>query len=333
MAETANIAKMAEKISNDIFSIFLWDKKGPMNQNWICKKQEEHKKDTHPSDVVFFYDEPYRDVRTYVQTDLKSYQAQSIARSKIESALISLSQQIACAESSEQYQATYTHQHKNFEIVGLLFIYNHDGGYDRAFDDVLKSIKTNEIRIPKDRRIFILGPKDIHWINNVSHDIQWLRGRSGSSKLPDEDYCSYFYPQGVGSRQVRGEERCAAILETLTGPWIILKYGVPKKGISGFVIYYRNSHASVDEFLYFIDFMRRYGILDENHKVQIRYIEDGGANATNFQSAQQQYAEQVAWSLEGPGTLATAVRSIEIDPINNVISMFSEEQIGMEYDR
>ena len=28
---------------------------------------------THPSDVVFYYDEPYSSYRTYVNTDLKSY--------------------------------------------------------------------------------------------------------------------------------------------------------------------------------------------------------------------------------------------------------------------
>jgi hypothetical protein len=83
MAETVNIAKMAGKNSDEIFSVFLWDKRGPLNHNWDCLKRGEHKKLTHPSDVVFFYDEPYRAVRTYVQTDLKSYQASSISKSKV----------------------------------------------------------------------------------------------------------------------------------------------------------------------------------------------------------------------------------------------------------
>lgn len=112
MAETANIARMAEKISDEIFSIFFWDKKGPVNKNWECMNRDVHKRNTHPSDVVFFYDEPYRPIRTYIQTDLKSYSADSISRSKIEGALKSLGQQISCAEISEEYQNLYTHQHK-----------------------------------------------------------------------------------------------------------------------------------------------------------------------------------------------------------------------------
>lgn len=215
----------------------------------------------------------------------------------------------------------------------MLFIFNHDGEYDKSFDDTLKGIKISEIEIPENRRLFVLGPQDIHWINNVSHDIQWLRGRSGPNKLPGDEFCTYFYPQDVKSIQVRGETRCAAILEVLTGPWIILKYHETRSTASGFIIYYKNSKASTDEFLYFFDFMRRHGILGEGHKIQIRYLDDGGANALSFQTAQQQYAEQVARSLEDPGTLAAAVRAVTIDSISNVTKKFSEIEIGLEYDR
>jgi hypothetical protein len=74
-------------------------------------------------------------------------------------------------------------------------------------------------------------------------------------------------------------------------------------------------------------------MIEEHYKVQIRYIEDRGLNATRFQSAQQQYAEQVARSIDDPGSLATAVRAITIKQINNVVSEFSDMPIGMEYDR
>lgn len=333
MAETVNIAAMATKISDEIFSIFKWDKRGPENHNWDCMKKNEHGKETHPTDVVFFYDEPYRDVRTYVQTDLKSYQTGSIARSKIEEALKSLAQQISCAEISPEYQKKYTHDYKTPEIIGMLFIYNHDSGYDREFSDVLKNIKTSEIDIPRDRRIFVLGPMEIRWLHNVSFDIQWLRGKSGPGKLPAAEACSYFYPQGDRGIRVLGEESCAAILEVLTGPWIILRYRDDQKHIFGYVVYYRDSDASVDDFLYFIDYMRRSGMLNENDSVRIRYIGADGMNATVFQSAQQQYADLVAKSLTDPASLAAAVRKISIEPINNIVAKFSDMEIGMNYVR
>jgi hypothetical protein len=56
-------------------------------------------------------------------------------------------------------------------------------------------------------------------------------------------------------------------------------------------------------------------------------------NATVFQSAQQQYADLVAKSLTDPASLASAVRKITIDPINNIVAKFSDMEIGMSYDR
>lgn len=73
MAETINIAKMAEKLSKGIFLEFLWGRMEHTNINWPCENQEKHEVKTHPSDVVFWYDEPYSQSRTYVNCDLKSY--------------------------------------------------------------------------------------------------------------------------------------------------------------------------------------------------------------------------------------------------------------------
>lgn len=89
MAETGNIAKMAEKISNQLFVDFYWERVGEMNTNWDCV-DPLHKKKTHPSDVVFFYDNPYAHSTTYVTCDLKSYGKGSITSSKIQEAVGSL---------------------------------------------------------------------------------------------------------------------------------------------------------------------------------------------------------------------------------------------------
>lgn len=108
MAETANIAAIAEKLSGELFAEFFWKRTGPMNENWACEKSEHHKVKTHPSDVVFYYDEPYTNQRTYVNCDLKSYATSSITTSALRGAVESLTKQVACAEISEEWRTKYT---------------------------------------------------------------------------------------------------------------------------------------------------------------------------------------------------------------------------------
>ena len=44
MAETGNIATMAERLSTEPFSEFLWERVGPMNWNWQCIRGAPQKK-------------------------------------------------------------------------------------------------------------------------------------------------------------------------------------------------------------------------------------------------------------------------------------------------
>ena len=62
--ETEKIARLAELVSNEIFSFFRWKKEGPANLNFACVKKETHaplkkSEHTHPTDVVFKYADPY----------------------------------------------------------------------------------------------------------------------------------------------------------------------------------------------------------------------------------------------------------------------------------
>src|SRR6185437_3768261 len=90
---------------------FFWQTNGTYDQNWPCedptghvlpttemqvadatsatkrKRKSPPPQKTHPSDVVFSYDEPYRTVRTYVNCDLKSYAAGTITPHKVLSAM------------------------------------------------------------------------------------------------------------------------------------------------------------------------------------------------------------------------------------------------------
>jgi hypothetical protein len=128
MPETTNIARMADKLSAELFNDFHWTRVGEANVNWACV-DEQHTETTHPADVVFYYDNPYSLSRTYVMCDLKSYAVSSISRAAISAAAAKLARSLSCAEKSTEWQDRYLHQNVTPEICVLLFVYNHDGDY------------------------------------------------------------------------------------------------------------------------------------------------------------------------------------------------------------
>jgi hypothetical protein len=78
MAASQAGTSLAEIVSNDLFGRFFWRRTGSTTQNWPCENRLHLPRKTHPSDVVFHYDEPYSLRRTYVNCDLKSYASKNI---------------------------------------------------------------------------------------------------------------------------------------------------------------------------------------------------------------------------------------------------------------
>lgn len=105
----------------------------------------EHKKKTHPSDVVFSYKEAYSAQTAYLNVDLKSYAKETIKPFKIENALKSLALTISCAETSPEWQNLYLNSKDNYN--SKLFIYNPDGEYDKNFYNILDVIDTSKLGI------------------------------------------------------------------------------------------------------------------------------------------------------------------------------------------
>lgn len=324
MAETANIAKMAEILSQDVFAEFQWQKIGPLNQNIPCLREEQHGVKTHPTDIVFYYDEPYSPVRTYVNVDLKSYAAGSISVAIVRAALESLAKAITCAEISQVWQERYVLNTDTPEICGMLFIYNHDGEYDRRFNQILAQIKVESLDIPKNSKIVVLGPQDVFWINNVMHEIAFMRG--GRGILPAREFCRFEYPHLVRKKKVQLEKARAATLEMLTAPWILLSFVDPKKSNrKGFVLFCRRSGETVEEFLYLLDYLMHYQILVSDTDVYLKFLEPSTNAAALFDKAKAQYLEEVGGAEELKGRLATIV----FGQMNEVRTKFSDVELGM----
>ncbi|WP_284456013.1 hypothetical protein [Alloalcanivorax xenomutans] len=329
MPENEGVQKMAEVLSERLFRDFMWTKTGPVNVDWKCE-DEKHKNKTHPADLVFYYDEPYSQLRTYVHCDMKSYGKGSITPQTVRKAFESLCKQVSCAEKSEEWQNLYMHDGVAPRVVGLLFLYNHDGEYVGGFDSELSSIKPEDIDIPKDSAVYIMGPDDVIWLSNVRSDLRGLRGEEDSSiAIPKLEECSFYYPQPVRKADLNVGNARAANLEMLLSSFIILKYKkVDGSGRDGLLLYYREEGKDEGEFLYLIDYFRHHELLDFGVDIEIR-VKASASNAhASFGKAVQSYVERYSngyWDTN----LSQLVKRIKISSMENLVPSFNKIEIGM----
>ncbi|WP_438040228.1 hypothetical protein [Sorangium sp. So ce128] len=323
MAETDNIARMAEKVGEEIFDVFGWTRRPPVNQNWSCSV-ESHGKLTHPSDVVFWYDDPYRVERIYWNVDLKSYGAATITKAKVAGAIASLGKSVECANVSAGWQQLYGDDENTWRCDGLLFVYNHDGEFDKDFCKIVEEVDPANLRLPPRRRMAIIGPPDVSYLVNVAQDIVTLRGRK---KIPLEPVATEFwYPDLVRPKR-REQSSSAATIEMLTGPWITIHIRPDYNGGKReFLVYYRNRGTSIEEFKYLIDSFFRFQMLavDRDTEIAVRLVDSDGAGIANFNKAK----EQISTSLYGLGKVR--LDRVRCESVPLVRRRFSEIEIGME---
>lgn len=334
MGETANIAAIAEKLSAELFSEFFWRRTGPMNENWACEKQEHHKVKSHPSDVVFYYDEPYAKQRTYINCDLKSYAKSSITTPALRGAVESLAKQVACAEISEEWRDKYIHNGVTPAVSGLLFVYNHDGEYDKDFRQHLKAVQQSaKLDLPRGSKLVVLGPEDIFWLDNVRYEICQMRGRrNGAPPLPDPEHCKYFYPQLVRRKNLQLDHAKAATLEMLTSRLIVMEYSKPSAPDQrGFLLFYRGKGAYSEEFTYLFDYLRHFQLLQENTDIEIKLLDASPLAPAMFQKAVQTYVDGLS-NGDTKSPLAERVAAITYKRIMGVQTRFSDLELGMDYE-
>jgi hypothetical protein len=354
VAETDNIAKIAEVLAQKLFNRFLWFDTGGWNQNWKCVNADHVsikrgrpktvsssdestelsasatqpaekivKILTHPSDVVFYYDEPYRPIRTYINADLKSYKRGSITSTAIASAIESLALALECAELSQEWRDKFVHDGKSYEIVGLLFIYNHDGEYDKDFDQLLAKVNHERLQIPERSRVLVFGPNHIRWLDNIRHD---LSGLYSEHILPHEDLWSYYYPDLVRKKKIQNSGR-AATLEMLTSPYIVLSYPAVDSKLAGYIVYYRGVGSRAEEFLYLLDYLTHYQMVRPGIEIRVRMLAPDENAPARFVRAVDEYIE----NFDGQESdLANQLRSIKFDVMPQISSQFSLVKLGMK---
>lgn len=330
MAETANIAKIAELLSADILSVFGWKLKGPKNYSWPCLKPEEHHKKRikklHPTDAVFIYTDPYTGQPTYVLADLKSYSVGTLYSTDLSKSLRSLGQTVECAKISSDWQQLYADQSDNIEVVGMLFIYNHDNKLDKDFFKLLDAATPGRIDVPKGQRVFILSPERILALNSAAKDILILRGKD---ELPPALNCSFPYPDLVNHKSFESHSR-AATIESLLAPWLIISYRSKGSLGTGKIVYLLQDGSSIDDFKYLFDYMFRYQMVSEEEKIRVRAIRSSPDAASNFDTAILQYSRDY-WPLAATSQTQSELRmkSFSFESVTTVVESFSQIEIGL----
>jgi hypothetical protein len=333
VSETENIARIAEKVSKELFTIFGWERSGPRNENWKCACPERHRTrdGTHSSDVAFYYDDPYDAGHVYVSVDLKSYAKSSITRANVAGAVSRLAMATECTELSSQFAEYYVPDHgpKPWKAVGLLFIYNHDGDYSSDFDDLVDQIDADNFALPATRRMFLLGPSQISYLYNIARDITHLRGLQD---IPQPAECSFFYPDLVRVQTRTAKSARAASLEWLTGPWQILRFSRSADGgaIRNFYyVYYRDAGTTTDEFKYLFDYLFRFQLIDDGNTIIVRAVPTGTRNsaAVLFAKARAEYVASAHPAARDD--LATRLKVIDFATIATCHTWFDHLEIGM----
>ncbi|ELS0762290.1 hypothetical protein V6457_001238 [Vibrio vulnificus] len=326
MAETGNIEQLAKIVSRDIFKWFKWSMCKPKDVNWECELAHHSNKKTHPSDVVFFYDDPYSGQTKYLNTDLKSYAAGSITKSSISGALKTLAMSIECANISESWQQKFLLDDVGFgDVAGMLFIYNHDSKYDKNFSELLSGVDFKDVPIADDNEIVIVGPDLIRRLHDVVSDMKMLKA---DDSLPGPDEYTFFYPDLIRARRCGDEWDKPATVEVLTAPWLILKHKRGEHFGEGFVIYYHLSGEAVEEFIYLIDAMSHYQMFSGGYSIRVRFTDASTHAPTNFEKAKREYLKM--WGNDEGRK--KQMDSIEVEQITNFTTSFNPMAIGMRDD-
>jgi hypothetical protein len=331
--ESQNVALMAERASAEIFDVFGWRLVGPRNKNWGCVERERHdrkRSGTHPSDAVFRYDDPWSGKQTYVTSDLKSYAKGTIQQQPIVTALRNLSRSVECAGRSEQFRTLYLDESRQYHVHGMLFVYNHDGGYDDDFTAALEAMNPSQADVAEHNHVGVIGPKRVIYLHSVAKDLLMAQTKKGEIG-PDAEW-SFHYPN---LQKIRFAKTMSPVanLETLLCPWVVVNYAKLTLGIptSGYLVYYDGPGNSVHEFQHLLDYLFKYQLATDEMKISIRMALACPEAAALFQKAKENYAHDY-WpiAMVSPEQVRKRMENIRMAAVTSIVQRFSEVELGME---
>jgi hypothetical protein len=328
VSETVHIKELGDKVAAEIFTTLGWKRTGPTDYRWTCVEQEKHGKKrrlVHPSDVVFNYHDPYYGRTVYVNTDLKSYAADSTAAYDPKKDLLSLVSAVECANKSGTFREQYIYDGEPWVVEGMLFVYNHDGEYDENFGTKLDKAPLRT-RMPGKERVFVVGPQRILQLYSVCRDID-----SRIQKLSrggDFDSSGFVAPD-LDVTKVKGKKVGAATLEMITGPWLLHQIR-PKGGAKLIQVYYMDAEPSVNDFKYLIDALLDFQLLGDAGEITICVLNSKAENAAAFSAARNEYAaENHGITDEALDVFRARLERIKYASVATVIPPFFELELAL----
>jgi len=321
VAETQAISEMAEILSDSLFPVFKWARTGPVNQNWACVLGEKHfNKKTHPSDVVFYYDDPYSKARVYINVDLKSYAKGSIDTRAVQGAIRSLHVATECANSSAEWQDMYLHSGFHTRVHSMLFIYNHDDEYDADFDLIHRKCVVEIDALPEKSKVCVFGPRQVSELATIANDLELFISRKGTHKY------EFFYPELSSKANLTQEWKAAATIELLTSNVFVVRYEQSDSN-HGAVIYYRSKGETREEFMYLIDYLFHYQVVRNSLSIDIRLVAPAINAVSNFDKAKEQFI--LACEDDDAEGLSSILDKMKARGVTSIVKQYSESEIGM----
>ena len=341
MAETASIQKMAELAGDAVFSVFGWKRATLMNQNWDCEEKQKHHKvrkpGTHPTDAVFSYIDPYTGYDIYVLSDLKSYAKGTLQTADLGKIIRGVGQAAECANKSTKWKSLFVDETRNHSVVGMVFIYNHDGGYDSNFSTELESLPPSQFALSPFTYVGVVGPERVIYLNSIAADIKDLAFRK---VIPVMEHCRFQFPHLNRTMALHTKSRSVP-LPTLLSPLIVLSYEFPTEekpangaARAGVVAYYDGAGESVDEFKYLLDYFFKYQIAGETSTVMVRQTFQHKDAPAIFEKAKTEYARDY-WPASGGSEkdCKEILDKITLKKNQSVVLSFSETELGMVPDQ
>ncbi|WP_156386723.1 hypothetical protein [Aureimonas sp. Leaf454] len=192
----------------------------------------------------------------------------------------------------------------------------------------MEAAKSDGFDIPAGSRLFVLGPDDINWLDNVRFEIRQLRG---DEKIPFAAKCKFHFPHLVQKLNLKPDASLAANIEMLLSPWIVLQHDeFGDNHQNGIILFHRN-RPTIDGLMYIIDYLKHNQFLTKSYRVSIKYLSDHGDAGSVFEKAASQYIDR--FLLPEHSELADIIRSVDCSAIQQAGSIFSSIQLGMEDER
>ena len=366
MAETIRIAELATLITEEIGEFLKWTIHPENDLNFSCRmssthfadsKQSQVESKTHPTDLVIHYVDPYENKKIYFNTDLKSYASDSIGYSAVKDWLISLTKGTVCSNVSSEWKQRYGVE-ENYEIRGLLFVYNHDGNFDKPFYSFIhdypdhppsigrrapQRFHLKDLNVPANIKIHIIDPILIDSILSIKHDLNLLKSLKKVPLDEDQSPITFYYPNRQLFKSCIKPQECPATLELVSGPFFVMSYDSyidykfnksdPKNPEAlqrnrGSIIYYKENGETVDEFIYLLETMMMYELIHESSDTYIRHCSRSKSSTAkqNFLAAKDKYCEMWDYS----ESMKTIFNKIEFDEVTIIQKVFCNQKIDRE---